>query len=257
MNDARSGSPAATGSAAGPEPAAAQVAASLAEEHAVLRDAVRSRAEPLLRRAEAGTWPAFELTEFVNYLQLEVLRQIADEEWLLFRGARAAADQLAALRRDHLELRLTIDRLTEAATAMQALTPDQLAVITRDLLEQIDAHLRAEERQLTVAGEDIPSMAKLGSQPHEWYSLTEGARIDLDRLPGTAGADAVLDRLLRMRPGERVVISCSTDPSPLWRQLSRSAPGGYGMTSVTSTPPPWQIEIEKRLPPAPLVAQPG
>jgi hemerythrin-like domain-containing protein len=76
-----------------------QVAASLAEEHGVLRQAVHSRAEPVVRAAEAGTWPATELTELVNYLQLEVLRQIADEEWLLFRNARRASDEFAALRR--------------------------------------------------------------------------------------------------------------------------------------------------------------
>jgi len=237
--------------------APAEVAASLAEEHAVLRQAVQARAEEVVRSAEAGTWPAAELTELVNYLQLEVLRQIADEEWLLFRNARAAADELAALRRDHLELRLGIDRLTEAATARAAFTPAQLAVATRDLLDQIDAHLRAEEAQLSAAGEETASTAKLGSQPHEWYALTEGSNIDLDQLPGPAGADAVLDRLLRLRPGEHVVVSSSTDPSPLWRRLSYANPGGYGMASVRSAPPPWEIEIVKRPPQAPLVAQPG
>jgi uncharacterized protein (DUF2249 family) len=234
-----------------------QVAASLAEEHGVLRQAVHSRAEPVVRAAEAGTWPATELTELVNYLQLEVLRQIADEEWLLFRNARRASDEFAALRRDHLELRLSVDRLTDAATTRATFTAAQLAAATHDLVEQLDAHLRAEEAQLTASGDPPASTASLGSQPHEWYALTEGAAIDLDRLPGAAGVDAVFDRLLRLRAREQVVIASTTDPSPLWGRLSYANPGGYGMALIRKGPPRWEIEIVKRPPPAPLVAQPG
>lgn len=234
-----------------------QVAASLAAEHAVLQEAVHARAGPVVRAAEAGSWPGTELSELVNYLQLEVLRQIADEEWLLFRNARQASDELAALRRDHLELRLTVERLTEAATARATFTAAQLAAATRDLLEQLDAHLRAEEQQLTTAGNTPASTASLGSQPHEWYTLTEGPVIDLERLPGPDGADTVFDRLLRLRLDEQVRIASNTDPSPLWRRLSYADPGGYGMTLLRKGPPRWEMEIVKRPPPAPLVAHPG
>ena len=234
---------------------AEEVATSLAEEHEVVRQAVQARAEPVIRAADAGSWPAAELTELVNYLQLEVLRQIADEEWLLFRTARTASDELAALRRDHLELRLSVDRLTEAATARATFTAAQLAAATRDLLDQLDAHLRDEEQQLDAA--ETASTASLGSQPHEWYTLTEGPRIDLDQLRGPAGADAVFDRLLRLRPDEQVTIVSGTDPSPLWRRLSYANPGGYGMAVLHKGPPRWEIEIVKRPRPEPLVAQPG
>lgn len=233
-----------------------ELASSLAQEHIVLRQAVADRAEPVIRTAEAGSWPSAELTELVNYLQLEVLRQIADEEWLLFRNSRAAADELAALRRDHLELRLGIDRLTEAATAREAFTAAQLAVATRDLLDELDSHLRAEEQQLS-AGSETASTAKLGAQPHEWYAVTEGPIIDLDQLPGPAGVDAVFERLLRLRPAEQVTVASHTDPSPLWRRLSYTDPGGYGMTMLHKGPTRWEIEIVKRPPPAPMVAQPG
>ena len=233
-----------------------QVAASLAEEHAVLRQAVHARAEPVVRAAEAGNWPTTELSELVNYLQLEVLRQITDEEWLLFRNARQASDELAALRRDHLELRLTVDRMTEAATARSTFTAAQLAVVTRDLLEQLDAHLSAEEQQLSTAGNVPASTTSLGSQPHEWYALTEGPVIDLDRLPRPDGADAVFDRLLRLRPEEQVTIASNTDPSPLSRRLSYADPGGYGVTLIREGPR-WEMEIIKRRPPQPLVAHPG
>ena len=233
-----------------------QVAASLAEEHAVLRQAVHTRADPVVRAAEAGNWPANELSELVNYLQLEVLRQIADEEWLLFRNARQASGELAALRRDHLELRLAVDRMTEAATARSTFTAAQLAAVTRDLLEQLDAHLSAEERQLSIAGNVPASTTSLGSQPHEWYALTEGPVIDLDRLPRPDGADAVFDRLLRLRPDEQVTIASDTDPSPLSRRLSYADPGGYGVSLIRNGPR-WEMEIVKRRPPQPLVAHPG
>ena len=233
-----------------------QVAASLVEEHAVLRQAVHARAEPVIRTAEAGTWPTTELTELVNYLQLEVLRQITDEEWLLFRNARQAADELAALRRDHLELRLTVDRMTEAATARSTFTAAQLVAVTRDLLDQLEAHMNAEERQLTTARGVPASTTSLGSQPHEWYALTEGPVIDLDQLPRPGGADAVFDRLLRLRPDEQVTIASNTDPSPLSRKLSYADPGGYGIT-LARNGPRWEMEIVKRRPPQPLVAHPG
>ena len=233
------------------------VAASLAEEHTRMRRAVYARAELVLHAADAGSWPAAELTELVNYLQLEVLRQIADEEWLLFRNVRSASDELAALRRDHLELRLSVDLLTGAATARATFTEAQLAAATRDLLAQLDEHLRAEEQQLDMAGKQPASTASLGSQPHEWYAIVENALIDLDRLPGPAGADAVVDRLLRLRSTEQVTVASGTDPSPLWRRLAHASPGGYGMTMLRKGPPRWEMEIVKRPPPAPLVAQPG
>ena len=233
-----------------------QVARSLAEEHAVLRQAVYAGAEPVVRAAEVGNWPTTELSELVNYLQLEVLRQITDEEWLLFSNAGQAGDELAALRRDHLELRLTVDRMTEAATARSTFTAAQLAAVTRDLLEQLDAHLDAEEQQLTIAGNIPASTTSRGSQPHEWYALTEGAVIDLDRMPRPDGADAVFDRLLRLRPDEQVTIASNTDPSPLSRRLSYANPGGYGV-ALTRKGPRWEMEIVKRRRPQPLVAHPA
>ena len=237
-------------------PAAAS--GSLIDEHASLRRAVTLRAEPVLRASKHGDWPAQPLIELVNYLQLEVLRQITDEEWLLFRNARTGPDELSRLRRDHLELRLIVDRLTQAAAAPQTFTAAQLARATEELLNELDAHLAEEEKVLTSAsGEDVRSTTALGSQPHDWYELTEGAMIDLDRLPGAAGADAAFDRLLRLRPGECVELASSSDPSPMWRRLSYANPGGYRMASVQKGPPRWRIEVVKRSPEPPLIAQPG
>jgi len=51
----------------------------LADEHAVLRHNVATRAAALLSESDAGRWPQPELEELLNCLRLEVLRQVADE----------------------------------------------------------------------------------------------------------------------------------------------------------------------------------
>src|SRR4051794_39756456 len=99
------------------EPDASGPATTLREEHAVLRREVTSRAHPVLSEAEEGRWPQQQLQELLKYLRLEVLQQIVDEEWLLFRAAHHAPVELARLRRDHLELRLAIDVLAQTAAA--------------------------------------------------------------------------------------------------------------------------------------------
>jgi uncharacterized protein (DUF2249 family) len=124
--------------------------------------------------------------------------------------------------------------------------PPQLAAATRDLLAQLDAHLIAEQQLLTTAGGGAPSTASLGSQPHEWYALTEGPVIDLDMLPGARGVDAALGRLLRLGPEKQVEPRCSSNPSPLWQRLARADPGGYGLAYLERRPQRWRLEITRR-----------
>src|SRR2546429_2654406 len=116
-----------------PGVAVALTAPTLAEEHALLLHEVSARAEVLLREAEEGRWPAEQLRALVDYLHLEVLQQVVDEEWLLFRSAYHTPDELARLRREHLELRLAIDVLAQAAAGRSTPTPQQVAVPTPDL----------------------------------------------------------------------------------------------------------------------------
>lgn len=221
---------------------------SLSDEHAVLRHEVATRAELVLRGADEGRWPAQELTALVDYLHLEVLRQVVDEEWLLFRTARHSADELARLRADHLELRLTIDELAQAAASSGTVRAEQLSATVRDLLSELEAHLAAEEKVLTVADVVAPSVTSLGAKPHEWYELTEGGVIDLDRLPGPQGADAALDRLLRLRPGEHIELRATSDPGPLWRRVRRNDASGWGITNIEQGPPRWRVGITRRHP---------
>lgn len=214
----------------------------------LLRQAHR-RAQSVLTAADTGNWPERELHELLHYLRLEVLRQVVDEEWLLFRAAHHAPDELALLRRDHLELRLAVDALaaTEGGrTTRGPLAPHELAEITTNVLAQLEAHLAAEEKLLAASGKPVPGVTTLGGKPHEWYALTEGPMIDLEQLPGERGADAALDRLLRLRPGEHVELRCDSDPSPLWQQLTRADVGAYGVEYLERGPRQWRVVITRR-----------
>lgn len=229
--------------------AAAGGATTLREEHRRLMDAVKTRAELVLREADEDRWPQRELHELLNYLHLEVLRQVTDSEWLLFRAAYLSPDELAGLRRDHLELRLAIDVLTQAGAiggGVEGLSSRRLAAAIRDLLAQLDGHLAAEEQLLAAVGKDAPTAMAAGSRPHEWYTLTEGAVIDLDQLPGEQGIDAVLGRLLRLEADEHVELRCSADPSPLCQRLTRTDPGGYGLAYLEGGPRRWRLQITRR-----------
>jgi uncharacterized protein (DUF2249 family) len=207
---------------------------------------VSARAEVLLRETDEDRWPILALRELVDYLHLEVLQQVVDEEWLLFRSAYHAPAELARLRRDHLELRLAIDVLAQAAAGGGDLSPQQLAITTQDLLAQLAKHLAAEEKVLAVAGEPARSATSLGGHPHEWYALTQGPVIDLDALPGGPGFDAVFDRLVRMKPSETVELRAGIDPGPMWQRLCRADPGGYGITLLQDGPTQWRVEVTCR-----------
>jgi uncharacterized protein (DUF2249 family) len=70
--------------------------------------------------------------------------------------------------------------------------------------------------------------------------------IDLDALPGGPGFDAVLDRLLRMKPGQSLELRAGIDLGPMWQRLSRADPGGYGIALLQNGPAQWRIEVRRR-----------
>ena len=222
--------------------------ASLKDQHALLMREVIARARAVTSAADEGRWPKAQLHELLNYLHLEVLRQVVEEEWLLFRAVRHASEDLARLRREHLELRLAIEVLDQAAATggrAAGLTPAQLSATTQDLVAQLAAHMVAED-ELAVAGQNPPATTRFGAQPHEWYTLIECPVIDLDQLPGQQGADAVLGRLLRLKASEQVEIRSSVDPSPLCQRLTATDPGGYGIVYLERGPQDWRVHITRR-----------
>lgn len=226
-------------------PPVAGVQSTLTGEHALLLAAVTARASAVLDGADDDRWPQEDLQELLDYLHLEVLRQIVDEEWLLFRNRHNDAEQVAKLYRDHVQLRSQIEVLADAAGTLDRPTPSHLAVLTRDLLSALQDHIGAEDHVLS-SDSSPPSTSALGRTPHAWYELTDGPVIDLDALPGPRGIDAVLGRALRLRRGEVVELQASSDPLPIWRQLAGRDPGGYGFDYLQQGPPEWRVRITRR-----------
>lgn len=217
----------------------------LSAEHALLLTEVSARSTDVLAEADQGHWPQRELQQLLDYLHLEVLRQVTDEEWLLFRSSHHDPQGLERLRQDHLELRRLIEVLADSAADASRQSPDQLAATTRFLLAKLQAHIGAEE-QVLETDDATPSIGALGRTPHTWYALTEAPLIDLDDLPGPQGADAVLGRLLRLRGGEQVDLRASSDPLPIWRRLAMADPDCYGFDYLEEGPPQWRVQITRR-----------
>ena len=229
-------------------PPNAGIAFSLTQEHATLATEVRVRALAVISESEKAVWPHAGLAELINYLQLEVLQQCVDEERWLFRVAQNSPPDLDLLRDEHLQLRLAIEGLVQAAASHDTpspLSPHELAVVTKDLVVQLEAHL-AREEAMTDFGVNPPAMSSLGARPHEWYTLTEGRVLDLDLLPGKQGVEAVFARLLRLEPGEDVDLRCNHDPSRLCQQLLITDAGGYGVEYLERGPTRWQVHITRR-----------
>jgi uncharacterized protein (DUF2249 family) len=229
-----------------PTPAGQSGPLTLPGEHALLIGQVTARTDDLLAVAAENRWPERELQQLLNYLHLEVLRQIVDEEWLLFRDSHQDPSKLAPLLQEHVEIRQVIDLLADAAASPAQSSPAELAATTRDLIDKLLAHVKAEEQVFDVE-QDAPSTSAMGSAPHTWYELTDGPLIDLDRLPGAQGADAALGRMLRLRGGEQVELQTSCDPYPLRRRLAMADPDGYGFSYLEQGPPKWRVQVSRRL----------
>ncbi len=174
----------------GPASPTARPPLTLAEEHVLLLWQVTASAEKLLTAVERGRWPGAELAALAGYAQAEVLRQVSDEETLLFPAVPAQA--AAGLARDHVRLRAAAELLARAAAGEQPLSPAQLAAAVRGFTVQLERHLHNEEDLLTSCypPHDVPGTASLGGHPHEWYPLTEGPVVDLDALPAGQAAAA-------------------------------------------------------------------
>ena len=218
----------------------------LAEEHMLLLWQVTASAEKLLTATEHGRWPGAELAALAGYAQAEVLRQVSDEEALLFPAV--PAQTVAGLARDHVRLRAAAELLARAAAGDQPMSVAQLAAAVRDFVVQLERHLRNEDDLLAPgrAPHDVPGTVHLGGHPHEWYPLTEGPVADLDALPPDQAVAAAVDRLLRMRRGEQVELQSGTSLDPVWRELGELSPGGYRFTVLQDGPARWRMQVTRR-----------
>jgi uncharacterized protein (DUF2249 family) len=230
----------------GPADLAVRPALTLAEEHMLLLWQVTASAEKVLSATEHGRWPGAELAALAGYAQAEVLRQVSDEEALLFPAVPAQA--VAGLARDHVRLRAAADLLARAAAGEQPMSTAQLAAHVRDFAVQLERHLRNEDDLLASghAPRDVPGTVTLGGHPHEWYPLTEGPVVDLDALPADQAVAAAVDRLLRMCRGEQVELQSGTGLDPVWREISKLSPGGYQFTVLQDGPARWRVQVTRR-----------
>src|SRR5512146_1625520 len=139
----------------------------LAEEHMLLLWQVTASAEKLLTATERGRWPGAELAALAGYAQAEVLRQVSDEEALVFPAV--PAEEAAGLARDHVRLRAAAELLARAAAGEQPMSTARLAAAVRDFTVQLERHLRNEDALLTSdhAPRDVPGTVHLGGHPHE------------------------------------------------------------------------------------------
>jgi uncharacterized protein (DUF2249 family) len=221
--------------------------ATLAEEHALLLQEVTVRGDAVIAEADTSDWPSPALRRLLDYLYVEVLQQVSDEEWRLFRTWEDDPERLIALRAGHLRLREEIENLTDAAMSAEPLPADPLRELVTTLIAALTEHFQAEQVALRCDTQsEIPSTASLGGIPHEWYTLAEGPDIDLDALPGPRGSHVVMARLLRLRPGERLELHGAADPGPILQRLAVTHSGSYGFTYLQREPHRWCVEVRCR-----------
>lgn len=219
----------------------------LAEEHGLLLRQVAARAEDLLAVTADDGWPARELQALLTYMRAEVLRQAVDEERLLF-PSRAPSAALDRLGRDHTMLHLITEALAAAATDEGPHIPADLAATTRDLLAHLERHLSSEEAVLvsSEASDETPGTTALTGRPHEWFALSEDGVFELDSLPACRLVDAVVDRLLRLRGGERIELRSSRDPYAVWQRMDHICPRDYGFDYLQDGPDRWHVQVTRR-----------
>ncbi len=219
----------------------------LTGEHRQLLTQVAVRAEGLMAAARAGRWPPRELEALTGYLRAEIIRQVANEETLLFPDCDDVPG-FSRLVRDHARLRAGVETL-ELMARNGGGSLATLATTVRDLLSQLEFHLATEEAVLGAGcggGREAPATTALGAHPHEWYPLTEGRIIELDSLPAGQAPDAAAERLLRLGDGEHVELWSHCDPLPVWQRADELAPGRYGFVYLEDGPDHWRVLVTQR-----------
>lgn len=222
----------------------------LADEHSFLLREVDARAQRILDVLARGSWPDADVEMLLAYLRYVVLDQAAHEEGLLYPLARnGSADQrLQRLSEDHVHLRdLTHDLADAVAAERGPRDPERLAELLVELSTALEEHVRAEEEVLTPS---TPlGVEALRSPLHStgWFLLTEGDVVDYDRLPPAFAGWATVERLMRMRAGERVEVHSTRSLEPLRVLLRRRGESAdFGWSYLEEGPHTWRAEISRR-----------
>lgn len=224
-------------------------AQTLADSHIALQWQVAARVDEVLAALHEGRWPRPELDRLVDYLVYELLDQASLEDWLLLADEPTVdvSDRSERLDGDHVRLRAAVSAVARCAAASRP-APEKLSVAMQVLLRQLEEHVLAEDAAWQAGdpgGGDALAHA-LRTRPRGWFPLTEGDVIDLDALPAAEALSAALDRLVRMRQGDKVELHHSLSLQPLWRELQRRAAGSYGWRYLQEGPEHWRAQISRR-----------
>jgi uncharacterized protein (DUF2249 family)/hemerythrin-like domain-containing protein len=221
----------------------------LADEHAVLLHEVLRRGRAVRTALSAGRSPDRDVAGLVDYLRYEVLDQAVTAERLLFPlvGNGLADDRIQALVRDHVRLRDLTDQLSYAVTTGEERPDPQALVELLDSLDDVlDRHLRTERQVLSGTTSDGVESLRHPFRCHLWFPLTEGPEVDLDVLPRAFAHRAVVERLSRLRPGERLIVRSRHDLDDLWNTVDCRSPGEYGWAYLEEGPGRWRAEVTVR-----------
>ena len=222
----------------------------LTDEHARLRQEVDARVRRILDVLARGGRPDADVEMLLAYLRYVVLDQAAHEEGLLYPLARnGAADQrLQRLSDDHVHLRdLTADLADALATEAGARDPEQLAGVVIELATALEDHLRAEEEVLVPATPLGVDALRRPLHSTGWFLLTEGDVLQFDRLPTAYAGWATVERLMRMRAGDRVEVRSSRSLETLHVLLRRRGEAAdFGWSYLEEGPHAWRAQITRR-----------
>lgn len=186
-------------------------AGTLADEHAQLLSGVLVRAAAVDSLIDEQTWPDRELAALSGYLQATLLRQLSDEENLLYPHDATSAP-FAELSAGHARLYQLSQRLEQIRDHRCWLY--EVRVLVDDLVTTLRKHFAAEEAVLGAVGGDVdvPATAPLSETHRRWplAQLDGPVVIRLDALPKAFATRLCIERVLRLRPGEHASIySCS------------------------------------------------
>jgi Hemerythrin HHE cation binding domain len=202
----------------------------LAGEHTLLLHGVHRRMWPVLALIDAGAWPTAELNTLLGFLRNLLLRQVSDEEALLFAGDAAT---LAELTGQHARMHALTERLAQANAAHCPLP--ELRRVVAELANLLARHLAMEEALLASLDEKdrpVPGAAEVARGAQPWLTAEDAPLlIGLDDLPSKLAAQLCIERLLRLRPGQRAELR-SSDRSALddvYRWMQAFDTTGYGI----------------------------
>jgi uncharacterized protein (DUF2249 family) len=201
-----------------------------------------ARADALMADLARGRDTDGDLASFLGFLREVVLARITDEDRHILPALRAQAGSetvLQELAQQHLQLRSDIEDLASAAQDEPA--REERARMVRRLLRHLEAHLAAEASLLHTVNADRQWVAA-----NHWFALTEGPVIDVDALRPDQADGAVLNRLTRLAPCERLELRGTRDPHPLWLRLQQRDPGGYSWEATQDDVSGWSVQVMRR-----------